>query len=189
MWQFTPDGSSGSWSPASILHSHQFEALSRTRQSIYGYGNGLGFALGGLEGASIDPDESWAVPGMVVYNTTSQEWHNVSSQYTESGFATNGAAHFVPSFGPEGLLFVLGGVTGPDMVTSQPELGQYISMANAWMYEPVSQEWHAQQVTGESPVQLASPCVVGVEGESSYEVRNNPQIINHRFVRDPLTCD
>ena len=110
---------------------------------------------------------------MVVYNTTSQEWHNVTSKYTENqGRVTNGAAHFVPSFGPEGLLVVVGGITAYNIDITLPDPGVYVSITNGlYMYEPVSQEWHAQQVTGEPPEQLASHCMVGVQGDSSYEAR------------------
>jgi hypothetical protein len=49
-------------------------------------------------------------PGLVVFNTTSQQWSNITSDgYAPTGKVYNGAGHFVPSFGPNGLLLFMGG--------------------------------------------------------------------------------
>ena len=98
-------------------------------RAIYAYGSGLGFALGGLHSIYTDGSDGFAdiytataVPGMVVYNASSEEWHDVSttgqSGYSSLGFAMNGAAQFVPSFGPNGLVFVFGGYTSSSDVVA-----------------------------------------------------------------------
>ena len=100
---------------------------------------------------------------MVVYNDTSQEWYNVSSTgFSYYGAAVGGAAQFVPSFGPAGLLLVFGGTTVN---------GQYVPYNNVYMYEPLSQQWQTQKATGDLPNQATNFCVVGVEGDDdTYEV-------------------
>lgn len=46
------------------------------------------------------------IPGIVIFNETSKEWFNASTRdFTYNGLAIQGAAPFVPNFGPEGLLF------------------------------------------------------------------------------------
>ena len=82
----------------------------------YASGNGLGFALGGYQTAATDPayktiNDQFYVPGMVMHNFTSEAWYNISMepQYTT---LSDGAAHFVPTFGHTGLLLLLGGDVG-----------------------------------------------------------------------------
>ncbi|KAK3703009.1 hypothetical protein LTR37_014739 [Vermiconidia calcicola] len=110
LWQFTPSGMSAS----------NFSVLSRAGFATYGGGNGLGFALGGVINDKSDSDllyqeeiegeYQFNPPGMVVYNDTSENWYNVSTEaISYYGTAISGATQFVPAFGPEGLLFVLGG--------------------------------------------------------------------------------
>lgn len=106
------------------------------------------------------------VPGLVVYNESSQQWWNISTGgedgYTYMGTAREGAAHFVPTFGPEGLLFVFGGFANEDTLMPFDE---------AYMFEPVSQRWRKQQVTGTPPAPASGQCVVGVQGDNgTYEV-------------------
>lgn len=115
-----------------------------------------------------DQDEVYDVPGMVIYNTTSQEWYNVSTTtgWNLEGTVSNGAAHFAPSLGPAGLLFAFGG-----MDTWWSEDGSYFDFNNVTMYEPASQQWQSQTTTGDAPLPLMNPCVVGLEGDNNtYEV-------------------
>lgn len=170
LWEFSPD--SGSWSSAYISPSSIFSSLVRVSASIHAYGNGLGFAMGGFQTdatkANILPTifDSTLVPGMVIYNIKSQEWYNVSTtDYTSSGFTIQGAAHFVPSFGPNGLLFVFGGQYGP------ADNLQYSQFEYAWMYEPYSKTWSSQQVSGDIPSVGNAACVVGAQGDNgTYEI-------------------
>ena len=181
LWQFTPSGSgSGSWSQAPVIPDSTFNKLLRTKRGTYGAGDGIGFSLGGevVTGPSTfadDNSEYQLIPGLVVYNDTSQEWSNVSSKgYSSSGYSLGGAAQFVPSFGSDGLLFVLGGLTTSTtwVYGHGTDWGNFVSFEYASMYDPVSKEWQSQQTTGDVPAGVASPCIVGVQGENSYEVRN-----------------
>jgi hypothetical protein len=111
--QFIPDGDSGSWSDVVISASSNFSLLARTMGALYGYGNGLGFALGGRESTGTNlllGSTAVLVPGLVMFDSSSNEWLNASATgYSYTGFASRGALQFVPSFGPSGLLFVVGG--------------------------------------------------------------------------------
>jgi hypothetical protein len=141
LWQFVPSGNSGEWSQVSVSPASYFSTLSRVVCGIYGQGNGLGFAFGGQESDTADPsliDETYFAPGMVVFNSTSQQWYNISNKAVSYyGTGVNGAAQFVPSFGPSGLLLVLGGRTAiPD-----GNWQQYFPFDNIAIYEPLSQQW------------------------------------------------
>ena len=168
-WQFKPSGNSGTWSQIAPAASSNFSTFVRTYAGIYTSGGGLGFALGGVEnGATTNAlqgkTELVSMPGMIIYNFTSQEWYNVSaSGYSASGVATQGAAHFVPSFGPAGLLFVLGGTVANEILAGFESVS---------MFEPLSQQWSSQEVSGTKPSPVVDPCLVGVQGDNNtYEVR------------------
>ena len=170
LWEFKPDA--GRWTQAYISPSTIWSTLVRVAGSIDAYGNGLGFALGGAQSYATATtlfsslSDRTYVPGMVVYNISSQTWYNVSStQYTSTGFTVDGAAHFVPSFGPNGLLFVFGGQYG------DPVNLQYAQFDYAWMYEPISKSWTSQKVTGDIPPVRTNPCLVGAQGDNgTYEI-------------------
>lgn len=106
---------------------------------------------------------------LVIYDISSQEWYNVSaSAISYWGTAVEGAAHFVPSFGPAGLLIVLGG-RGAYLGDSQA----YFALDNITINDPLSQQWAFQKATGDIPLPVQFPCVVGAEGDSgTYEVRS-----------------
>jgi hypothetical protein len=99
-----------------------------------------------------------------MFDSSSQEWFNVSSKsYSYYGFATNGVAQFVPSFGPLGLLFVLGGWT--------TQTQQLVPLETAAIFDPETQQWQNQVTTGDIPGETANACIVGVEGDDgTYEV-------------------
>lgn len=170
LWQFHPNGNSGSWSQITFQTS-SFLRLKRTYYCIYASTEGLGFALGGIIDSSTNSElepgpQPGNVPGVVVFNSTSQEWYNVSTSgtrgYSLDGMADKGAAHFVPSFGPIGLLMIFGGEAND---------GDFASFDSVHMYEPLSQQWQSQFVTGDIPTVVEDPCVVGLAGDDgTYEV-------------------
>lgn len=172
LYQF--DSDTDQWNPSYISPSSIFSSLGRVTASINAYGNGLGFALGGMQNfatntAAFSIDDVFAntlVPGMVIYDSKSQDWYNVSiTDYSNSGFALAGAALFVPPFGPNGLLFVFGGQYG------EADNLQYAQFNYAWMYEPYSKTWSSQEVSGDIPAVRTFPCVVGAQGDDgTYEI-------------------
>ena len=140
-------------------------------------------AVGGVENGGTDSlylanDASYYTPGMVVFNISSQEWYNTSIEaISSSQTATSGAVQFVPSFGPAGLFFMLGGESFDEhlVVNENAANSQPFSFTTVRMYEPLSQKWHNQTATGEAPALLMDKlCVVGIEGDdNTYEVRRN----------------
>ena len=185
LWEFTPDGNAGSWSQVSIDASSNFSSLVRTIDTTWGHSSdGLGFAVGGwvtagvAQGTNDDEGYQYQVPGMVMYNSSSQQWYNISGA-TSSGYAPSGTTHFVPSFGPAGLLFVLGGYQGDEPM----------SFDWALMFEPLSQQWQYQKTTGDLPAQVKVPCAVGVEGnEGTYEVLKLCCAVDARAMKLTAIC-
>ena len=182
LWQFSPSstGSSGEWTQVLITPATIFSSLSRTIAGTYGSGGSLGFAIGGHENGFTDGTwraggiATYNTPDMVVYNMSSQEWYNVSTKAISSyKTAVYGAAQFVPSFSPAGLLFTLGGESTSGSIITWPNAlpHQLFPMNNLSIYEPLSQTWLSQTTSGDIPPGVLSPCVVGLEGdEDTYEV-------------------
>ena len=168
LWQF--DGNS--WRSSYISPSSIFSSLNRVTSAIYAYGNGLGFALGGVQSLSTQTGDFGTifdhtyVPGMVIYNTKTQDWYNVSTTaYTSTGITLSGAGLFVPPFGPKGLLFVFGGQFG------ESDSLQLTQFDYTWFYEPYSDTWSRQKVMGDIPAVRTGQCVVGAQGDNgTFEV-------------------
>lgn len=169
-WKFVPDGNSGQWSQVYPDSNSNFSSLSRTFGGTRTSGDGLGFLLGGaINQQTTDRTGIFFIPGLLVYNSSSQEWSNASSlAYSNGGTSFAGAAQFVPSFGPSGLLFILGG----QVYSSGSNALRTVDSSIVHIYEPGSMEWKSQATTGTVPPPVTDPCVVGVQGDNgTYEVR------------------
>ena len=101
--------------PCGPQASSNFTDLVRTYSGVYASSDeGAGFALGGVQNSATfnqGNGGSKNISGFVVFNSSTQYWLNISSS-DYSDVATQGAAHFMSSLGPSGLLFVLGGSVG-----------------------------------------------------------------------------
>ena len=170
LWQFKPDAKSGDgeWSTVNFASTSNFSSLIRAAGGYSAYGGGLGFVLGGNENSFTQPDyhgDQFGVPGLVMYNFTSGNWYNISATgFSQGNVYSGGSAHFVPSYGPEGLVLFFGGLLEN---SNQPGL-QVISI-----FEPQSQQWSSMNTSGTPPPPVVNPCVVGAQGDidNTYEVR------------------
>ena len=171
LYQFLPDGAGfGAWSVVPAPANTNFSQLSRAFGAAYTSGNGLGFALGGLQNSQTIagyPFDAVAQAGLVIYDTSSEQWNNVSALgYSSDGTSTGAAAQFVPNFGPSGLLFVLEGQVNGGRT--------YVSTASVNIFDPVSRQWKTQEVTGTPPPSSVQSCVVGAQGDNAtYEVSSD----------------
>jgi hypothetical protein len=176
LWQFLPNGAGGGiWTSVAAPSNTNFSQLSRCFAPAYASGEGLGFALGGVQDGQTIAGYTEAYPtGLVIYNTSSETWLNISALgYSSDGTSARAAAHFVPSFGPNGLLFVLGGQVGYSAT--------YVSTSSVNFFDPVSQQWKIQAVSG-TPSETS--CVVGAPGDNgTYEVGNHFPAISVAYGR------
>lgn len=166
LWQFTPDGASGTWANVPWQPGSNFTDLIRLELGAYTSGNDVGFALGGYDSyrTTTAITQGWIpTPGLVIYNTTSQTWLNISTDgYLDGQVSDNAAAWFVPSFGPTGLLAILGGIMAN---------GEDVALDYLYFYELTTQTWHYQKTTGSSPNPSEVACAVGAQGDNgTYEV-------------------
>ncbi|KAL8730643.1 MAG: hypothetical protein Q9166_003956 [cf. Caloplaca sp. 2 TL-2023] len=73
---------------------------------------------------------------------TEKTFFNSSARgFNTNGTAEQGAMHYVPSFGPNGLFMIMGGTnfTDPD---------NNIDFENIWVYESLENKWYNQTATG-----------------------------------------
>ncbi|KAG8534294.1 uncharacterized protein KY384_001138 [Bacidia gigantensis] len=168
LWQFTPSGNSGAWSQISPPALSNFSSLVRRTNGIYASGGDLGFALGGYQNSGTNTvyqslGDYYEPPGLTVYNTTSQQWLNVSSAgYSNNGVCSEGTAHFVSMFGSAGLFLVLGGKVANGVLPGFDTVS---------IFDPTSQQWAVQEVSGSKPAPVFSHCAVGVAGDNdTYEI-------------------
>ena len=176
LWKFAVDGAGGGSWEKQPLDNSAFLLLVTAQGCVCSF-NGTGFIVGGW--ASRDSDATLlsirdhiAVPGVTSFDMLSGKWKN----QTAPGLSTSetiayGRSLFV-SFGPNGLILVLGGLQS----TSQNRSlnfgeGQKLDFINLKLYDPVRNVWHSQQATGAFPSPRASFCTVGVQGpNNTYEM-------------------
>ena len=166
LWQFIPDGNdSGYWNQSTTLSNSIFPTLQRTYGQASAYGNGIGYALGGIDGDSNVPS-----PGLISYNTTSGLWFNLTTDgFTDSGTSMFGQLQYVPGYGTAGLLLAFGGQTS-DRATWDPTQN-LVPFQSVNIFDPASTIWTSQIVSGSQPPPRTDFCSVGVQGDNgTYEV-------------------
>ena len=177
LWQFTVDGNgAGSWAQQSIAANSIFPALTRPAAAYIANGNGVGYALGGYSSARTSPqtedlDIFQPIPGIVSYNISSNQWSNDSAAgFSTYGTAEYGQMHFVPPFGSEGVLIVLGGETSNQVAWTDTG-SNLLSFGTINIYDPSNKTWYNQTATGDIPESRDRFCSVGVAGDNgTYEL-------------------
>ena len=117
VWQYTPSADGGNYAivPSSNTHDNPSLTGVRPASALFACGDGIGYALGGWNGGpqvygSGGSGAQIPVPGLLIYNSTSNTWTNRSATaYSPYGTTLNGRMHFLPDYGSTGLLIVLGG--------------------------------------------------------------------------------
>ncbi|QIX01373.1 hypothetical protein AMS68_006890 [Peltaster fructicola] len=161
LWSYALNSQSSRWTNAT---TPDVVKLKRIQSGTYASGGGLGFALGGWQ--SYDTDQSVGlgdhyVGGMVVFNSTSQTFTNVSS-FGDYTYSSSGAGHFVSSYGPAGIFMPFGGAS---------MTGSVLPLDYITMYEPTTQTWKRQRTTGDIPAPVQNACVAGASGDNgTYEI-------------------
>ena len=171
LWSFKPDGAgSGSWTEVYGANDSAFGSITRPWRSMMAYGGDSAFLLGGTEDFLTTPETASklggevALPGLVQFNMTTKTFSNSSAAgYQVNGTAQRGVMHYVPSFGPNGLFFVLGG----DYIIPT-DLRDFSTIS---IFDPASKTWHQQATTGFIPKARVEFCTAGVNSTNgTYEM-------------------
>ena len=180
LWKLSVDGTGGGqWSKEDTSGS-LFPSSIQPTGGMATSGNGVGYYLGGYQDFTTYPQLPYGtvipLQGLTEFNSSTGSWSNLTSTevYTvnssNAGQAAYGGAHFVPTFGPEGLVVFFGEsppVLGPSLNVTSPG-----SMTEISIFEPLSSTYYNQTATGPSvPVWRADFCTTGVAGDNgTYEM-------------------
>lgn len=157
MWKFTADGAgSGTWSEQPTANTG-FQ-YTRPSHGVTAYGNGIGYYLGGLltpyNWPPALPLSAVGVPGLVTFNMAENHWQNLSSSgFSNTGIAIDGNAWFVPIWGLDGVITMIGaqpwqsdGIEVPVNVSTKDDTLD--------IYDPATETWYTQATAGPVPPPL-----------------------------------
>ena len=173
LWAFAPDGQGGgNWTEVlgPIAPKPFPSGIIRPAGGASAFDKNASYYIGGFETPNTSPEITGAaananVPGFLTFDFASVELTNssndggyVASSWSDSntiypaGFMVN-----VESFGPEGILMLMGGQS---------------YFTNVSIYDKQAQKWYTQLTSGDVPVQRYYMCGVGVQGgdNSTYEM-------------------
>lgn len=173
-WRFNTKGlGNGTWYDETPTNPDLLDSLTLSEDGAFATAHNTGFWIGGVSSGWTEPglQIGSAIPGIVSFNITTKTWHNDSADgISEYGTLRAGQAQFVPIFGPNGLIFVLGGQAmslGP-AATAKITLQAFDKVR---FFDPVTKEWYWQATTGKAPKPRLYFCAVGVEGQNgTYEM-------------------
>lgn len=159
-WRFDADGSGGGeWVDVTPSDkSDTFFDLKRSSAASWTSTDDAGFIFGGnVYGSTELEAERKGGAGYRTFNFTTQEWNEYyDTPYSEKdGLLFKGSALFVPDFGPNGFIFLLGGF----LDDTDPKSG--LDFRTLHFLDPVERKWYNQTTTGKVPGGRASACVVG----------------------------
>ncbi|KAK3492891.1 uncharacterized protein B0T23DRAFT_358903 [Neurospora hispaniola] len=182
IWKFWVDGTGGgTWSLERPSNPDVLKKLNLTHKAAFAAthdssGGGVAFVIGGMTSIEIDPDSNntspvtdpqhWyrtPIPGMVSYDMKSRTFSRTDTSVVMPPLGTliDGRAHFVPQFGSNGLMLVLGGKIG----------GGILDFNNITFYDPKTGQWGWQNTVGYAPTERETFCMVGVASPAgTYEL-------------------
>jgi hypothetical protein len=153
-----------------------FPSLTRPVGAIGTYGNGTGYLMGGFSSRRASPqtpnsEDLVPIPGIVSYSSVDNTWKNESTAgYSAFGTAIFGQMQYVPTYGAEGVLLVMGGSTS-NAVSWLDRGSNYISFQKVNIYDLANRSWHTQTASGTIPDIRERFCSVGTRGDNgTYEV-------------------
>lgn len=187
-WAFSSMNTSGHgiWSFRILTSDSGFSTLIRTYGGGSAFSPTSGYYLGGYATAHTTPefdnfapsgDATLLLPGLTEFDYENAGWSNHSSAGT--GFSGNGwiswpGMIYVPSFGQDGILVVIGGDTGTDQSYggSASEAKETRSFSNITIYDIQNQAWYSQTASGDVPLSRTRMCITGATSSdnSSYEM-------------------
>lgn len=167
LWQFKPDGSGrGEWENATPEdQNNAFFSIKRTRNNAFVSTPGQGFVFGGITESASTREPIGTYSGYASFNFTSKEWkEHEQGPYSESKTIFGGGAVFVPNMGPNGLIFMLGGI-GNREANGDNSQDDWITFSTMHFMDPVTKKWYSQETTGSDPVGRYNFCFGGVVAE------------------------
>ncbi|PKS06218.1 hypothetical protein jhhlp_006964 [Lomentospora prolificans] len=174
VWRFLADGEgAGSWTKEMPANPEVYDSFQLSEGGAYATAHNTGFWIGGVATGwtQFRRGNTQPISGMASFNMADKTWRN-DTAFDVSNFGTlsTGTAEYVADFGPNGLIFVLGGATYTILAGDRPPDG-YRDFRNLTFFDPVSREWYWQSSTGDIPSPRLEFCTVGVSSpDGTYEI-------------------
>ncbi|GKT47929.1 Kelch repeat-containing protein [Colletotrichum spaethianum] len=174
LWKFDADGSGGgSWSPKHTDDLNSFTRLTRSQGGAYVSTPDSGFYFGGYASRYTSQNPEGPVPGYLQFNytATDQEWTNhTEAPYSIYGTVVGASAHYVPNYGPNGLLMIFGG--GSDVPgRAQSKNRGWLDFGKIYFMDPLTKKWYSQKTSGNAPGARMWHCTVGALSQNNtYEI-------------------
>jgi hypothetical protein len=176
LWRFCNSGGGDRAAWEKLPSKSDFGDYSRLAHTAYASTKDSGFAFGGRindldSGEWLESSDQY-----VSYNFTSKAWasHNLPGSLSsiEDRTLWGAKAVFVPKYGTNGLVFLLGGISGQRAQVKDGDA--YSGFKTVHFLDPVTRVWHEQETTATSdgfPKGRYGHCAVGVAGaDSTYEM-------------------
>ncbi|KAK4187882.1 hypothetical protein QBC35DRAFT_383805 [Podospora australis] len=193
LYKFTADGNGGgNWSIVPSEEISPFGVLDTLHPAEAGAfattSDGVGFVIGGKATPWTEKSRQrleingtrahQMVPGMLSFDIKTKTFHNTSSSPALSGETNehnaiiSAVAHYVPGYGKNGVIVLLGGVASPVDKDVDAKFSEPIGFRNLTFFDPVTKESFWQMTSGEEP---ESPrtffCAVGFDaGDGRYDI-------------------
>lgn len=177
VWKFVPNDQGGGEWQAALGPTSDLPFPSNMTRPASGASAASpqnGYYLGGFASFGTDPkvnlplNVNQPLPGLLSFDFETLTWSNTS----DGGFVASsalidarvpsGAMQFVPAFGVDGVLLVMGGASGQGVN----------AFNNITIYDIHGQAWHSQLAIGDIPEPRDYFCAVGVQSSynSTYEM-------------------
>jgi hypothetical protein len=178
LWKFSPDGSGGgTWALEPPANPELFVGLHQAEFVAFANNNDTGFAIGGVSAAWTQKSQGpiQAIPGMVAFNMQTKIWQNGTTDFSPIQVDTiaGGSAHYIPNFGPNGLIMLMGGVAHPvDVVPVDWAIARPYDLQNLTFFDPETKKTYWQVATGAIPPSPRSQfCIAGFQNvDGGYEM-------------------
>lgn len=156
LYKFTVDGKGGgSWDIERPQNPSLFAGLLPTEGMAVTTVNNTMYGIGGVASQWSTPKfggVDQVIPGMIMFNMDTRGWTNITG--TESPVTTlmGGRIEYLPSFGPQGLVMVMGGHAPRADVSPTIENSRLNDFETLTFFDPVTFKKHTQTATGDIPV-------------------------------------
>ncbi|KIW08569.1 uncharacterized protein PV09_00534 [Verruconis gallopava] len=166
LWSFSPDGQGGgSWKNLNSTAPAGFKTEVRPYSALVASGDGKGFMLGGFDPANA----SVGISGLVIYDFSSNKLsNNTVTGIANKGVVQMGGAHFVPNFGPQGIMITF---AGDQVGAKQAGADSLLSTTTVQIYDPATGVWYEQTTSGNIPEPRKEFCMTGAASNNeTYEI-------------------
>ncbi|KAH6697286.1 hypothetical protein F5X68DRAFT_197100 [Plectosphaerella plurivora] len=172
LWKFTTSddtNNAGNWSEVNPVLGDG-NLLERTPDRRAGAAVSTattGFVFGGY---SVIGGEVTPLTGYISFDFATGEWEEHSdpdAPFSKSGTLLYSSALWAPTFGSEGLIFIMGG-----METVNADIDpENLDFETIHFLDPAKKQWLSQETTGDIPDSRTRHCTVGVAGANgTYDI-------------------